>query len=661
VHPFRLTAIALLLVMVSACAKPSPPALPPVIPTPAPQPVPSPTLGRVDLSDPRPFRLQRTAAPGSAGPPVDLSRFTFLSETVGFGATHHGSLVRTGDGGETWREVRYDEGVRYIRLHFAGDQNGFAIGHTDCPDPRESCTGSPVLVRSQNAGVTWELVKPVGLPPANDSAWWEMRFVFLSGQVGYVAGIETGLLKTVDSGQTWRAVSLPPKVQATGGLHFLTKDQGFLSGSRSEHDHVVLTTNDGGDSWQPIWQGEVPIRAIQFLNDREGFIGGGQPHWRVGPTSRLLLRTKDGGRSWEEINRSDDWNQASPIIDLRMRSMQDGWVTQERHPMLHSADGGQSWERSPGYKTAREMSFAGDRLWVWDADDTIGGFRAFLRRSDDAGRTWETLYQRKALIARQIHFVSPQVGWLSSQAGVLRTTDGGRAWQMTAVNPPEIGDGLYFAGNQLLFAFKGRFRGGNNDLLRSLDGGRSWHTVAQAIGDQPQVVFGSPQVGWLSYSSTQSGPDYPYPDRLLHTTDSGETWTEAAAKLPTRSVIALADETHGVAVGGYPDLILTATADGGQTWNRVDLPAGIFVQSISYGKEGHLWMTAVLHEGVLRGGYLLHSPDRGASWEAFRLNGEPWRIHFATPAMGWLIATVDGAHVLARTMDGGRTWTEIWP
>lgn len=228
-----------------------------------------------------------------------------------------------------------------------------------------------MLVRTRDTGVTWELVKPIGLPPANDSAWWEMRFVFLNGQVGYVAGAEAGLLKTVDGGQTWHAVSLPAGVQAAGGLHCLTPDHGFVSGFRSEHDHVVLTTSDGGVSWQRIWQGEVPIRAIQFLSNREGFIGGGQVHWRVGPISRLFLRTKDGGITWEEVDRSDDWNLASPIIDLRMRSMQDGWIIQERHPMLRTTDAGQSWEQSPGYKTAREMGFVGDRLWVWDADSTM--------------------------------------------------------------------------------------------------------------------------------------------------------------------------------------------------------------------------------------------------------------------------------------------------
>lgn len=664
--PLRLRslAIACFVALAAGCTAPAPPSPPPPASTPPPPPAAAeppapegpPALGQVSLADPRPLQLTRTPAPDSAGPPTALTKIAFVSETAGFGATFDGSLYATFDGGETWQALRHDDDIRYDRLQFMGEKTGWATGHTDCANPHDSCHGPAVLLSTHDGGTTWERFAPTGLPPADSSAWSDLRFVFTNDRTGYAASSSALLLKTTDGGLSWAPLPLPAGIKPAGGIAFLTPAHGFVSGSISQTEQVVLTTLDGGQTWQSVWQGAVPIRAIQFLNEREGFIGGGQEHWRVGPTSRLLLATHDGGATWEQVDRVDNYTVASAIIDLQMRSPQAGWILQYSSPMLLTADGGKHWAPAPGLKFTRDAAGTGDRIWQLDSSATADGFRSFLRRSSDGGRTWETLYQRRALVPQQVTFVSPQVGWLSADVGAFRTENGGRTWQLTGISPPAVADQLYFTGEQSLFAYHDRFLHSQSELLESTDGGRTWRLL-NAPSEAPRVAFGSPQVGWVAYTIIHSGPD-PFQSVLHGTTDGGATWTELRTDLPVRSVIALGDERHGVAAGDYPNAIITATADGGKTWSSAKLPAGLLVDSISYTKGGHIWMTATVTD---HGGYLLHSPDRGATWETYGINGQPRHVSFATETEGWLVTAVDGASVVAHTTDGGQTWTEIQP
>jgi photosystem II stability/assembly factor-like uncharacterized protein len=61
----------------------------------------------------------------------------------------------------------------------------------------------------------------------------------------------------------------------------------------------ILRTIDGGLTWQEVYRNESPdafIDGIDFWNDRNGLVYGDPINGRM-----LLLRTTDGGRSWTEI------------------------------------------------------------------------------------------------------------------------------------------------------------------------------------------------------------------------------------------------------------------------------------------------------------------------------------------------------------------------
>ncbi len=126
------------------------------------------------------------------------------------------------------------------------------------------------------------------------------------------------------------------------------------------------------------------------------------------------------------------------------------------------------------------------------------------------------------------------------------------------------------------------------------------------------------------------------------------------------------DETHGIATTGG-DVILTD--DGGRSWRQVILDPPPQVESMATEPSGHVWVLA----GDDR---LLHSPDRGASWEEVALADElqSW-LHggYAGHPRGLLQIAVSGAgsiwvaggncfhgqcgrSTLFRSDDSGATW-----
>jgi photosystem II stability/assembly factor-like uncharacterized protein len=234
---------------------------------------------------------------------------------------------------------------------------------------------------------------------------------------------------------------------------------------------------------------------------------------------------------------------------------------------------------------------------------------------------------------RGLSVVDRQVAWASGQRGtVLRTVDGGRSWQQ--VGPPDTAT-LDF---------------------RDIEAFDARTAVALSIGN---------------------GED----SRIYRTSDGGRTWTESfrnTEQAAFYNCVAFFDARNGLAVGDPVDgefRVLT-TSDGGRSWTRVPaagLPpalAGEFEfsasgQCVTVAGGRDAWL-ATGGSSVAR---VLHSADRGRTWTASATpltGGEAagvFAVAFRTPRTGIAIggdylAPTNGAHALALTSDGGRTWHE---
>lgn len=246
------------------------------------------------------------------------------------------------------------------------------------------------------------------------------------GGPGLVAVGEFGLLLgSSDQGRSWRQLASPTAVMLTG-VHFVDVLHGWAVG----HDGVVLSTTDGGATWQRRFDGRQandamlraakgmaekaeaakgdaaqaqrdraadalaaaedavkagpsrPLLSVRFIDARRGFVAGafGQ-----------LFATPDGGASWQYLGDRLDNPEGLHLNSLSVTPQGELFIAAEMGQVFRSTDQGASWQRADtGYNGHLYGVLA---LPAREGAGTLlaYGFNGHLFRSRDRGVTWMAL------------------------------------------------------------------------------------------------------------------------------------------------------------------------------------------------------------------------------------------------------------------------------
>jgi photosystem II stability/assembly factor-like uncharacterized protein len=203
-----------------------------------------------------------------------------------------GTLLYTNDGGETWNRKDINSQVAISDIMFLDSVHGWAVGYG-------------AIFSTVDSGKTWA---------ATSSGEWKAlsSVVFANRNLGWIA-VGPVLLKTADGGKTW-VETFPPSQGQLAGLSFVDSQHGWAVKSRGEEgsaahlpgkdivtsESFVLSTSDSGQTWQTTFHiasedHSARIQNIFFINRTNGWVVG-----RAG----LILRTEDGGKSWQKTNLS---------------------------------------------------------------------------------------------------------------------------------------------------------------------------------------------------------------------------------------------------------------------------------------------------------------------------------------------------------------------
>jgi len=264
------------------------------------------------------------------------------------------------------------------------------------------------------------------------------------------------------------------------------------------------------------------------------------------------------------------------------------------------------------------------------------GANGTVLRTTDGGRRWQVLPVPGAeqLDFRDVDAMSDSVAYaLSIGAGetsrIYKTADGGAHWDLQFANtdPGIFLDAMAFSGPAHGIAFSdsvdGRFV-----ILTTGNGGRTWERVP-AVRLPPAL----PREGAFAASGTNVAMHGRHAwigttaARVLRSSDGGGTWKVATTPLatgPTAGIFSIAfrDAQHGVVVGGDYQKESQAldnaaiTSDGGATWTLVkDRGLSGFRSVVAWvpGMKGSL-----IAIGPSGGDW---SSDDGRTWTPIRVEG----------------------------------------
>ena len=188
-----------------------------------------------------------------------------------------------------------------------------------------------------------------------------------------------------------------------------------------------------------------------------------------------VLWSKDAGATWTQarVPVSTDLTAvcfASPVL---------GWAAGHAGVVLRTLDGGRSWERQ---LDDRDAGSDGSLLDIWFADErrgfAVGAFDLILG-TEDGGATW-TSWRDRTENPRRLHLYSIASGdgavWIGGEQGLLLRLDERRG-RFRAVRVPY--GGTFFgvgACREAVLAW-----GLRGNVVRTVDGGVSWQQVKAGL------------------------------------------------------------------------------------------------------------------------------------------------------------------------------------
>lgn len=326
---------------------------------------------------------------------------------------------------------------------------------------------------------------------------------------------KTSILKTSDGGLHWKDVT--PAHTSLGQTHwaatadFMDARYAWIATATNQTDlTLILRTSDGGASWQQstISDGHSigPIGQPQFVSTTQGwvaiFLGGGSYH-----TSADIFQTHDGGQTWYKIASTMERQPNSGLTDvgdmigLSFSDAKNGVVT--------------TLFPGPGNQTSVESTSDGGSTWT----------KVLLAAPQGASAEGVLAAAPPVFFGKD--GMMPVVVSLPPNGDqgldLYLTHDGGQSWVPTTamdlsggipsyVAPVELASDVYVLDRQHAWATNGTV------FFSTSDGGQHWRKLATAPQPVGRLSFVNADSGWAIGASVNNQP------LLLHTSNGGDTW-----------------------------------------------------------------------------------------------------------------------------------------
>lgn len=216
------------------------------------------------------------------------------------------------------------------------------------------------------------------------------------------------------------------------------------------------------------------LNVIEFASSNVGYIGG---------NDTLLLKSTNGGKTWQEINMVGltVYPGGEDVLDLKFFSEDIGFMIVGAYGATYKTiDGGLNWT---AIASSSNMCYHESFFFFAEDDGFIGGSGCFqgevIHIYDGTNFTGATMNESGLGGASgivDIDFLNADFGLAASSGGrIYRTTDGGNNWDSI---PSGLGPNVPITSVEIIndtLAYAGYDQLGNSmGLLRTIDAGLTW-------------------------------------------------------------------------------------------------------------------------------------------------------------------------------------------
>lgn len=403
-----------------------------------------------------------------------------------------------------------------------------------CSSPSPEPPTQPQPTESPEEGQTITLITPdVGNVTDESAPKYQIQtrltdFQLLSESEGLAWGVtknELRLYMTRNNGATWANISPAPNVQFLSnpvygkGIFFTDPNHGWIiKNAFGSTETIVLRTIDGGQSWKISSLGEAnAVSSVYFNSPTQGWL---MTSWNATSTkeNKALYSTTDGGATWEEVMRNEQYNPNLPNQSLPFAGVTTGMIfknssnglvtlqTGALPKIFMTKDGGQSWVLGPEFLVNEDLNDC-DRVITgkpefFDASKTNGWMSVGCQKDKDksiayhgyftanGGANWKFAsfgLKPQTGVNRQIAptFLNSQIGWTIIGDTLYKTVNQGETWlpltessvlQSKLLEYPEIVK-LQFFSTEVGWLLIEKKEDKRSILLQTTNGGISWRVM----------------------------------------------------------------------------------------------------------------------------------------------------------------------------------------
>ncbi|HSK63212.1 MAG TPA: YCF48-related protein [Pyrinomonadaceae bacterium] len=304
----------------------------------------------------------------TSGVTARLRGISAVNERVAWASGASSTVLRTTDGGATWKKLTViGDTLDFRDIDAVDAQTAYALSIGNGPASR--------IYKTTDAGATWTMQFK-----SDDQKVFLDAMSFWDANNGIVFGDSVAgqlyILLTDNGGRTWTRVppaSLPPALEGEGAfaasgtnIAVVGKTHAWI-GTGAGAKARVLRTSDRGRSWQVA---DTPLAAAQsagifsiaFRDEKHGIVVGGDYRKEQEAVDNLAI-TDDGGVTWKLVKGLSGYRS---VVAYVPGTDKPALVALGPSGGDYSLDDGQTWSRieGPGFDT---FSFVPRKSTGWAA------------------------------------------------------------------------------------------------------------------------------------------------------------------------------------------------------------------------------------------------------------------------------------------------------